>query len=369
METLKKIGILTWYNHGNYGSALQAYALKTFLEKLGYKAQIIPYIPQWERSLLNANFLKKCKRFVKMLLGYCFECTPFKKNRFCDPFIYFRLNFLKLKGQCTEIDIAEYTKNFTTIISGSDQIWNPSFIDYVFLQNFEHDNNIRKISYAASLGVMEMNNNQQRTCYKKMLASFHAISVREYAGKKILNSLGISCEVHADPALLLNAIDYRKMYKSINWLKKKYIFCYILRTTKISYKDCILEYANNYNLDVIGISYDKADYSWMKDMSTCSPREWLWLIDNAEIVMTNSYHATIFSLIFHTVFFTFVRFPEENSHSQNSRIDQLVQFFGIEKYIVDGNIPHVEKYDFNYFENHLQQLQCKASKYLKTNIF
>ena len=58
METLKKIGILTWYNHGNYGSALQAYALKTFLEKLGYKAQIIPYIPQWERSLLNANFFR-----------------------------------------------------------------------------------------------------------------------------------------------------------------------------------------------------------------------------------------------------------------------------------------------------------------------
>lgn len=103
METLKKIGILTWYNHGNYGSALQAYALKTFLEKLGYKAQIIPYIPQWERSLLNANFLKKCKRFVKMLLGYCFECTPFKKNRFCDPFIYFRLNFLKLGCVITEL--------------------------------------------------------------------------------------------------------------------------------------------------------------------------------------------------------------------------------------------------------------------------
>lgn len=364
---MKKIGILTWYNHGNYGSAMQAYALKTYLNKLGYKTEIIPYIPLWERNLHNQKFTKRLKKFLKRIYG--FFNVVIQNYKYTDFTYIFRKKYLKISNQCTEEDIAQYVKKYSTIICGSDQIWNPTYIDYTFLLNFVSDH-INKISYAASLGV-ENFPEEYKHKYMELLQQFNAISVREESGLKILVDLGIKSRVHIDPALLLGVDSYRKISHSLKkYINKKFLFCYFLKTDN-EYKTTIKEYATSKGLDIIGISFNSDDYQWMTSVSYAGPREWLWLIDNAEIVMTNSYHATIFSIIFHTPFYSFIRFSNSDYYSQNSRIEQLNQYFDIEKNIIDTDTILPNTYFTNSFKKYdecILDLQKNAYEYLIVNI-
>ncbi|NCC99028.1 MAG: polysaccharide pyruvyl transferase family protein [Bacteroidia bacterium] len=360
-----RIGILTWYNHGNYGSALQAYALKTFLHKQDYNVEIIPYVPQWERSLLHQPIKKRIKRLIKFLIAILLEFFDINIPKFSNRTYKFRRSYLQLNDYCTEYNISNYCKRYTTIISGSDQIWSPIVLDPIFLQNFITDK-INKISYAVSLGGNKMSQ-EQSIIYKQYLSSFNSISVREEEGKRVLNTLGINSSVHIDPTLLLNASDYRSIAKSISDIRKPYIFCYFLRTDR-EYKKYVEEYAYNRCLQVIGISFNKEDYQWMKNVSYAGPREWLWLIDNAEVVFTNSYHGTIFSLIFHTPFFNCIRFTDDDPICQNFRLEQLDEYFDIKDYLIKKEVHIKMPYSFNKFDQRLLQLQDNAKAYLHLNI-
>lgn len=365
---MKKIGILTWYNHGNYGSAMQAYALKTYLKKMGYRAEIIPYIPLWERNLYNQKFIKRLKKILKRVYGLFLNVLSSKNYKYIDFTYVFRKKYLEISNQCTEEDIAQYVKKYSTIICGSDQIWNPTHIDYTFLLDFSPEH-INKISYAVSLGVQEFPN-EHKNNYISLLQHFDAISVREDSGLMLLNDFGIKSSVHVDPALLLNVEEYRKISHSLENVNQKFIFCYFLKTNN-EYKTAIVEYAKSKGLDIVGISFNNDDYHWMKNVSFSGPREWLWLIDNAEIVMTNSYHATIFSIIFHTPFYSFLRFLNKDHNSQNSRIEQLNKYFDIEKNIIDTDIMLPDTYCTNSFEKYdesILDLQKKAYEYLIENI-
>lgn len=269
-----------------------------------------------------------------------------------------------MTDSCTEENIADVCQPFTTIISGSDQIWNPNDIDPIFLQSFH--NKAIKMSYAASLGGKTMQD-ELIPLYKESLELFNAISVREMDGCELLKSIGISSDVHIDPTLLLGASHYRSIEKPISNITPPFAFCYFLSTNQ-EYKSQVVEYLQAHKLKAVGFSANDEDYEWIKKTDVMGPREWLWLIDNAEIVLTNSYHAAILSLILHAPFFTFLRFDANSKKSQNSRIEQLNSYFEISDYLVQTKIPEIPAYTFSKLEERLSNLQKKAKDYLLKNI-
>ncbi len=366
-----KVGILTWHDPSNCGSTLQAYALYVYLRNQGIAVEIINYIPQWCRDdymqmpLRMLSRKRQLKRLIKDSLLPLYYRLPAHVQKKINPFFPFYHHFCKMTVACTEDTVAEVCKSFTTIISGSDQIWNPNFLDPIFLQSFAGDN-IYKISYAASLGGKNLPENLV-PLYKKHLHSFRAISVRENEGRELLKSIGISSEVHIDPVLLLNASLYRSISKPVLHIKKPFAFCYFLPTDR-EYKMQVQKYVQEHNLQAFGFSANKEDYLWIEEVDTMGPREFLWLIDNADIVFTNSYHATILSLIHHTPFFTFVRFTNSDTKCQNSRLEQLNSYFDVADYYVVDNIPNIHGYSFKKFETRLLRLQESAKEYLLANI-
>ena len=371
MKRKTKVGILTWHDPSNCGSTLQAYALHLYLRNQGVDARIISYVPQWCRGdymqmpLSKLSCKRQLKRLVKDGLLPFYYHLPTQVQKKINPFFPFYYHFCKMTSACTEDTIAKVCKPFTTIISGSDQVWNPCFIDPIFLQNFA-DNNINKISYAASLGGKKMPE-ELANLYKSCLSSFRAISVRENDGRDMLKSIGVNSEVHIDPTLLIDAAHYRSISRSIPHTTKPFAFCYFLPTDR-EYNLQVQEYIKKHNLEAVGFSANKEDYDWMHSVGNMGPLEWLWLVDNAAVVLTNSYHATIFSLIFHTPFYTFVRFTPEDPVCQNSRLEQLNSYFDIADYLIEKVIPEQPVFPFSRFEERLPALQKHAYDYLKGNI-
>lgn len=367
----QKVGILTWHDPTNCGSTLQAYALHLYLRNQGIDARIIRYVPQWCRGdymqmpLSKLSRKRQLKRFAKnCLLPFYYHLTS-RVQKKINPFFPFYYHYCKMTSACTEDNIAKVCKPFTTIISGSDQVWNPCFIDPIFLQNFAV-NNINKISYAASLGGKKMPE-ELANLYKSCLSSFRANSVRENDGRDMLKSIGVNSEVHIDPTLLIDAAHYRSISRSIPHTKKPFAFCYFLPTDR-DYKLQVQEYVKRHNMEAVGFSANIEDYSWMQSVGDMGPREFLWLIDNADIVFTNSYHATILSLIHHTPFFTFMRFANNDIKCQNSRLEQLNTYFDIADYYVEDSIPDRPIYPFSHFDENLPALQKDAREYLLANI-
>lgn len=371
MSSKQHIGILTWHDPTNCGSSLQAYALHRYLRQLGFEARIINYIPRWCRGdymlmpLKSLPFKGFVKRVIKSFLLPFYYYLPDKIKLGIKPFYPFYQKYCKMTPACTEESIADVCKPFSTIISGSDQVWNPNFIDPIFLQNFT-SGTVNQISYAASLGGTTLPE-MQKAMYQQYLHSFSAISVREEDGRSALRAIGFDSDIHIDPTLLINAAHYRSISKPVSRMKESFAFCYFLKTDR-AYKSQIQDYIQRHHLKAIGFSFNKQDYSWMQEIQNMGPLEWLWLIDSADVVFTNSYHATILSLIFHTPFFTFVRFAKNDPICQNSRLEQLNQYFELSDYFVNETIPDIGVYPFEKFEERLPKLRSKANTYLKQNI-
>ena len=277
MSNKPNIGILTWHDPTNCGSALQAYALHRYPLNLGYDAAIIRYVPWWCRGdymLMPYNTLsrkKRIKRFVKNALLPFYNYLPYRLKTSINPFIHFYYACCKMTPACIEESIVACCKSFTTIISGSDQIWNPNHVDLVFLQNFV-EGGINQISYAASLGDNRIPKEYEAT-YKELLSKYSAISVRESNGQSLLKAIGVDSNVHIDPTMLLDAASYRAIEKPIKNARKPFVFCYFLSTDR-EYKLYVQQYLKSHNLEAIGFSFDKNDYIWMKEVSKMGPREW-----------------------------------------------------------------------------------------------
>ena len=367
-----KIGILTWYDPTNCGSALQAYALQEALCQQGYDATIIRYVAHWNRGdYMQMPFSiiplrKKLKRLIKNSLLPFYRLLPRKVRRHVNPFYVFYHDVCKMTPPCTEENIVLTTKAFDIIITGSDQIWSPIAFDPVFMLNFCTNSEVKKISYAASIGYNEVDA-QLLSQYKTLLSDYRHISVREQRGADILQSVGIQATVTLDPTFLLPVSHYEHLERKPNNAAEPFIFCYFL-STNLSYSSSIQEYAQRHNLSVYGFSHNAEDYDWMRDMRHIGPQEFLWLIHNAEIVFTNSYHATIFSLLFHKPFFTYLRFSEDNPICQNSRIEQLNTYFNISDHIIKGEVPDIGEYDYSAFEHRLSQLKQQSIQYLQNSI-
>lgn len=357
----KNIGILTWHYYSNFGSALQAYALQTLITRLGYNTKIINYRnKKFGNPRSGTNQLKKWMSLLPLFLRNIKPLRNLKLNS-----IRFRYDYLNETSLVT--DIREMKKllpnRFDTLVFGSDQIWAPNVFNPIYM-GVGLPNNIKKVSYAASIGLNHIPENLVEM-FQKQLSTFRAVSVREDEGKQLLESIGIKpVYVVLDPTLMLDISIYRKMEKSVNIPYEPFLFCYFLNKNHL-YKKTVVEYAENMGLKVVGVSDNPDDNKWMHTLENINANNFLWLVSHANTIFTDSYHGSIFSLLYHKNLFIFKRFSETDSISQNSRIRRLCKLFNIDERLLDEqSVLKNTSIDYNYFEEVLKRERELSESFL-----
>lgn len=321
-----KVGILTWHQYDNFGSMLQAYALQKTIERMDMDCEIIDY---YDLNTIPApSKLAKAKFLIKKLL------MTVGLNRYVDNYFSFqRFYYDKQKKSVTVTNdqtLKGLAKKYQYLVFGSDQIWAPNVFNPVYMGDFAEGLNVRLVSYAASIGLNDIPETL-RPVYSRLLSRFSAIAVREEMGKQLLEEqCGISAEVVLDPTLLLNKEEYRQLQRPVQSIEEPYVFCYFLNKDH-QYRERVEKYAQKHGYKVYGFSLCEQDKEWMELLPATGPEEFLWLVNHAHTIFTDSYHGTIFSIKFHKDFWTFERFASSDPVCQNSRIQQLDRALGVGK--------------------------------------
>ncbi len=368
-----KIGILTLPLHTNYGGILQAYALQTVLERMGHEVVVFdkimpePSLPLWKCPFVYS------KRLVNKLLGrkdnivffeqYVSKIKPIiqqNTNKFIKIYIH-RVSF-KTFAKIPDAD------TFNAIIVGSDQVWRPIYfgedhVDDAFLA-FARGWNIKRIAYAASFGVdkWEYSPLQTETC-KSLLHNFDAISVREESGVKLCRDF-FECKAQLvlDPTMLLDKSDYVKIIKTSNAPKSKgNLLVYILDETPDK-TALIKNIADKYNLKPfrVGSNTEKI-HAPLNERIQPPVEEWLRGFYDAEFVITDSFHACVFAILFEKQFVVI-----GNKKRGMSRFISLLSLFGLENRLIaeNSNVSAVDCIDFTLLRNRLAELKEKAMFFL-----
>lgn len=356
-----KVGIVTWHYYANFGSGLQAFALQSLISSMGYKVDIINYRnPQFGKFIRWKSLIKRILHHTLGLISKkIYDRTLQNTYDYQKRYLHQTKCFYKPQK------IAKFAKKYSSLVYGSDQIWAPNVFNPIYMGAYIPEQ-VKKISYAASVGLNEIPN-ELVDVYFKYLTSYKSISVREQEGKDLLKTrCGINSVVVLDPTLMVDATVYRKMLKPVKGVNGKFIFCYFLNKNHL-YREKVEEYARKHNLQIVGFSDNETDSKWMNRLTDLGADQFLWLIDNAETIFTDSYHGSIFSLLFHKNFWTFLRFTENNPICQNSRIRQLQNNFGIESRVISSKdvIDDAKFIDFEYFEKRLEELRLHSVTFLE----
>lgn len=309
------IKIITCHHVYNYGATLQAYALQTYLKALGHNVGFIDYrLPTHIRYELftpyPAGFIY---RIVKKIPILNYVITPLKNWKMIKTwgrkkaFDKFDKNFLNITTPTyrSYLEIKENPPKGDLFIAGSDQIWNPLFpngLDLCYYLEFA-ENNIKRISYAASFGVKKISA-EQSLFVKKHLEKFSAVYVRESSALKILSSIGIKATKCVDPVFLLNRYEWTKKIH-LSDTSSEYIMVYDFMHDDTEIKKFTLDLAKEKKLKIIAINdFEDTPYADVQ-INDAGPIEFLQYLANATYVVANSFHATAFSLIFHKRFAVF----------------------------------------------------------------
>lgn len=304
-----KISILTHPLGANYGGILQAFALSTYLKKLGHEVIVLNRQP-------NLPFLKRLIKSVLMAINH---------PRYKNPRYYHLINFINkyinyTKPISTTTQMSRFVKknDINLVIVGSDQVWRKDFAmkyGFNYFLDFVPDG-IKKISYAASFGLSQWEYSEEQTDQiKKLISSFNAISIREDEGLILCNNyLGVEAEHVLDPTMLLKVEDYNKITNP-RIVKDNYIFVYWLGS-----EDKKKEALSNIEINKKKI----IDLSLRSDRPLISIEDWLSYIKYADYIVTDSFHGCVFSVIFQKQFIV-----HTNNSGGNGRLNSLFRILNI----------------------------------------
>lgn len=345
-----KIGILTyWWASDNYGQLLQCYALQKYLRDLGHDAFIIRYNYNNEDIRYKVSFIKRAFRALNPVISYKHFKNKIllKKTKSASQirkFDDFRSKYILLSAEFYQKyeNLKATPPEADAYIVGSDQVWNFSFADFESVKPVVHaymldfgDKNVKRLSYAASWGVSAISE-ELRNEIIPLIKNFDYVAVREQKGLDLCSQCGVdNAEWVCDPTLLLEADTYRKLYKEneIRKPKGKYIFVYMLSNKNDFDINAVYRFARKRNLDVIFVSGNYM--ANRKEQFFATIPEWLYLIDNAEYVISNSFHCAIFSLLFGKQF-GIVKLIGIHE-GMNTRLDSLFDLFGIPARYINSN--------------------------------
>ena len=364
------IGIVTPYKIPNYGTKLQAYAMQELMRQYD-DAEIIGFVPSSDsriRSVIGKVYLKTTKK-IRTITTRRKRQEP-KRVEAINSFDQYYIFGDTIKGRK---QLYKKVGDYNALVCGSDQLWAPTNIiaDYFTLSIFP--NNIPKFSYAASFGVTSIPL-YLHSRYKKFLREFKCISVREQQAIEIVKKLsGRNAVQVLDPTMMIEAERWAGLANCSRYsMPDPYLFCYFLGDSE-EHRNYARRIAEKMGLKIVSFphlkQYNPADAKFADyNIVDASPCDFLKLIQNAEIVCTDSFHGTVFSILFERQFYVFERFRNETKESTNSRIYSLLDSFELKKQLItsfeDIHENVKEKIDFAEINKILKAYQEKSFKYL-----
>lgn len=333
---MNKIGLITCFIN-NYGACLQAYALQETLKKASYDVEILNYTPVKEIQKKNAfqkiffwfHEMYRCIRYKNY--SYLYRSKKYF-SRFRKSYLTFSKEFYK-----KEEDLYNRSYEYKAFVVGSDQLWNPLIHDNknnkAYFLDFVSEEKI-KIAYAPSFGISSFPNDELKKDAKTMLNKFDFLSCREETGAKLVESMtGRKCYSVLDPTLLLSKEEWESICQS-RIIKEDYIFLYRFGGSDI--EEAILqEFAKMVNLPIYCLPMSSNDFcNKYNILKPCGPLEFVNYIKNATFVITDSFHATVFSINLNTNFSCLLRNHFGERNNMNSRIFDVLSKFNLEDRLV-----------------------------------
>lgn len=335
-----KIGVVTYFNIKNYGSALQAFSLKRICNKLGHDVVFLnvrenaPICKIAHKFHVGCVTLLKCARYsaarkthreIRSLKHKVESSISSETTDLLDKFLSEQLPSVNV-GR-TALKKAAQTERFGAFICGSDQIWSPLSVHLSGYKYLNFAPRKKRIAYAPSFGVASVPN-YNKAFVRRMLRGFDDISVRENQGAKIVNELiGIEPPVVLDPTMLLSGDEWRTLYKehTVPFEKEKYALCYFFDEPETDIVEQIAEYSRKNDLKMLVLSSGNVQLiSNGAQLVHAGPWEFLRYVDEAECVFTNSFHGSAFSILFARPLKVFGR-SHSDTVKQTSRIDTLLE--------------------------------------------
>lgn len=359
-----KVGLITLFRN-NYGSILQCYATCEFLKSQGYECEVLSekceketimhHIVRWckniLRSMLYRDYLKNKIKMKKAMIKEGVFLSSKTKEKMDD--------FISSRFTVREITLTDLKKNMSIYdyyVIGSDQVWNASreISDFYFLSFVNED---KKIALAPSIGVDKIPSYNKKI--QKKICSFKKLSLREETAVRIISSFYNGEIVRVgDPTLLIETDDWRKLSDSILCKEDDFILLHFLNAPCDNALKNIKKYEDNSRYAIIAIGYKHCEYNIISNIKfiDASPEEYISLIDNAEIVFTDSFHSSLFCINMETEFFCYER-QYLHGKSQTSRITDMLNRYGYsERFIrTDSCLPINKKRISNISLNYDRQ--------------
>ena len=380
-----KIAILTLIGESNYGNLLQSYALQTVLQRLGHEVVVLnrrkksPTIQlqgirilSYVKSLISKYFLGNNDRLIVNPLDEDYNpksfCDKTELQRFANKYIE------RSKPLRSTLAMQVYFEKarFDAVVVGSDQVWREDYvysIEEMFLSFVPNDSHVKRIAYAASFGIDKNYISQEKipVCIE-LLERFDAVSVREdYAVKICKDEFGVSAQHVLDPTMLLVAEDYIKIFKQNPATPKckGNLLVYVLDNDS-GIINAVESFAIKNNLKPFVVNDGRVRGNKSYSYKFPSIEYWLKSFDDAEYVITDSFHGTVFSILLHKPFICI-----GNKDRGMSRFYSLLNLFGLENRLVDVtcmNTLKMNEINWNSVDEILSRERKKAMSFIEESI-
>ena len=367
---------------------LQAYATQMALDKLGYENETID-ISGFNNEIKKAKLLYFAKASLtsdillsKLGMAKNVLIKKFSKNQYsvnskirADKFNFFSGKYFRLSpkyGSKEELG-NKCKERYVNVLVGSDQLWLPGNIaaDYYTL-NFVPEN-VNTIAYSTSFGQSSLPKDSAKKA-AVFLKKIKHIGVREESGQKLVRELvHRKVPVVCDPTLLFTGDEWMEIQRTEPIVKEKYILCYFLGNNP-PHREFAKRLKEETGCKIVALThldeFVKSDEGYADETPyDIDPADFLNLIRNAEYVCTDSFHCTVFSILYKRQFFTFHRYNRNTKQSTNSRLDTLFNLTGITGRLLTGNEKIEEclkiETDFELIHKRLEIIRQQSYDYLQ----
>ncbi|HMM07368.1 MAG TPA: polysaccharide pyruvyl transferase family protein [Clostridiales bacterium] len=369
----KKIGIMTWYQHHNYGTALQAYALAAVISSMGYKAEGINHPSSSFNRTTRLEMILSPRRvygyFRRIYRGKRWGIFEDKKRE--EKFLKFKADHISLtQPLLTSSELFELNNRYDAFVCGSDQIWTLSALNTKYYLDFVTEKQ-KMVAYAPSLGIDHFPDANTKEIVTKQVRRFSHLSVREQSAADLLEKeCGVKAEVMPDPTLLLTGKQWEELAAPVA-VSKPYLLCYFLGQNEKHWR-ALRAVATKLGLSVVIIPVHGKDRTREhRVLNGVGPEEFLGLIQNASFVCTDSFHGILFSVLFRRPFCAFKRFSDRDKHSQNTRVYHFLREIGLEDHLYRGKPRQMadRETDWDTVQRNLLSLRAYGLAYLKKSLF
>lgn len=369
----QKIGILTFVRTSNYGAALQCYALNRAIASLGGEPVTVDYWPEYfrVRYYIDSNpFQWSWSGFREWRRRRIIKRIKDERNKKFEDFISSSIKLTPSRAHSVdELSSVIKTTDIRKWVTGSDQVWSDTCarFDPVYFLDFDLPAGSKRYSYAASFGMSQIPEEKKEE-YARRLQGFTRYSVREQSGVQMINDLFTAdVNVHCDPTLLLDAEEWAKIASPAR--DDKYILIYhVMNPSRLFNKAAELSKKTGLKVVIFTPYFNYLSIKKIKEYGfepamQSSPKDFVSLFKNAEYVLTNSFHGTVFSVLFHKKFWSQTQLIEGKP---NTRSVNLLEKLGIEGRDVLHNKPLADTpIKWDKADAALQEMRQSALGYLQ----